>query len=50
MRVLQYYTMRDQFNGVHPKLKEIGVTKVEVTKEGLKFWFKEGKTLIILNP
>ena len=37
LRVLEYYTMKNQFDEVCPELAEIGVTKIEVTSEGLKF-------------
>ena len=37
VRVLKYWTMRDKFSGVHPDLKKIGVTGVNVTKERLEF-------------
>ena len=37
LRVLKYWTMKDKFSGVHPELKEIGVTGIKVTKEGLEF-------------
>ena len=40
LRVLTYYTMKSQFDNVETKLADIGVTKVEPTKEGLKFHFE----------
>ena len=36
-RAKKYYTLRGKFTGVHPDLKEIGVTKVKVTDQGLEF-------------
>ena len=36
-RVMRYWTVRDKFNGVHPDLREIGVTRVSVSKQGLEF-------------
>ena len=36
-RVMRYWTVRDKFNGVHPDLREIGVTRIAVTKDGLVF-------------
>ena len=36
-RVMRYWTVRDKFNGVHPDLREIGVTRIGVTKDGLVF-------------
>ena len=35
-RVLQYWTMK-KFNGVDKALENIGIKRVEVTEEGLKF-------------
>ena len=37
LRVMKYWTVRDKFSGVHQDLKDIGVTNIEVTKEGLVF-------------
>ena len=36
-RVMKYWTVRDKFNGVHPDLREIGVTRVSVSQQGLEF-------------
>ena len=36
-RVMRYWTVRDKFNGVHPDLREIGVTRVSVSQQGLVF-------------
>ena len=36
-RVLKYWTMAGKFTEVHPELKEIGVTEVKVTDQGLEF-------------
>ena len=37
-RVLQYFTLRDKFNGIHPALaRDLGIKEVKVTMEGLKF-------------
>ena len=36
-RVMRYWTVRDKFNGVHPELREIGVTRVSVSQQGLMF-------------
>ena len=36
-RVMRYWTVRDKFGGVHPALQNIGVERIEVDKEGLKF-------------
>lgn len=36
-RVMRYWTVRDKFNGVHPDLREIGVTRVSVSQQGLEF-------------
>ena len=37
-RVLQYFTLRDKFTGIHPDLaRELGIKEVKVTMEGLKF-------------
>ena len=40
-RVMKYWTVRDKMNSVHDDLVEEGVTKIEVTDEGLKFHYKE---------
>ena len=37
-RVMRYWTVRDKFGGVHPALRRIGVERIEVDKEGLKFF------------
>ena len=42
-RVMRYWTVRDKFNGVHPDLREIGVTRVSVSQQGLVFEMKELK-------
>ena len=39
-RVMKYWTVRDKMNSVHPDLKKVGVTKIEVTDEGLLFHYK----------
>ena len=36
-RVMRYWTVRDKFNGVHTDLREIGVTSVSVSQQGLVF-------------
>ena len=36
-RVLKHWTLNGKFTGVHPELKEIGVTEVRVTNQGLEF-------------
>ena len=36
-RVLNYWTMRDQFQSIHPALAKKGFARVEVTDEGLLF-------------
>ena len=40
-RVMKYWTVRDKFNGVHPDLKEIGVTRLSVSQQGLVFEMKQ---------
>ena len=40
-RVMKYWTVRDKMNSVHDDLVEEGVTKIEVTDEGLKFHYNE---------
>ena len=42
-RVMRYWTVRDKFNGVHPDLREIGVTRVSVSQQGLVFETKQLK-------
>ena len=37
LRVLKFWTMTNKFNGVHPALAKIGVTRVEVAENGLAF-------------
>ena len=37
-RVMRYWTVRDKFGGVHPALRRIGVGRIKVDKEGLKFF------------
>ena len=36
-RVMRYWTVRGRFEGVHPDLQNIGVQKIEVTRDGLVF-------------
>ena len=36
-RVLEFWTMRGLFQGIHPQLGEKGFVRVEVTDEGLLF-------------
>ena len=37
-RVLQYFTLRDKFTGIHPDLdRELEIKEVKVTMEGLQF-------------
>ena len=36
-RVLEFWTMRGLFQGIHPQLGEKGFVRVEVTDEGLHF-------------
>ena len=36
-RVIKYYTLRGNFDSVHPELQKIGITRVEVTEEGFFF-------------
>ena len=38
-RVMKYWTVRDKMNSVHDDLVEEGVTKIEVTDEGLVFCY-----------
>ena len=40
-RVMKYWTVRDKMNSVHQELEEEGVTKIEVTEEGLEFHYKD---------
>ena len=35
--VLQYMEIRGQFSSIHPDLRAVGVTRVEVTDHGLSF-------------
>ena len=43
-RVLKYATLRDKFDDfIHDDLAALGIVKVEVHDEGLKFVRKEGK-------
>ena len=35
--VIHYYTLRGKFSSVHPELKQEGIIRVEVGKEGLRF-------------
>ena len=37
IRVLKYSTMKDKFTGIHPILSKIGITRVEITEQGLVF-------------
>ena len=36
-RVLKYWTVRGKFEKVHPALQRIGVSRIEVTADGLIF-------------
>ena len=36
-RVMKYWTVRGKLEGVHPDLQNIGVQKIEVTRDGLVF-------------
>ena len=38
-RVLKYWTVRDKFTQVHPKLAERGVRRIDVEENGLSFVF-----------
>ena len=40
-RVMKYWTVRDKMNSVHDDLVEEGVTKIEVTDEGLEFHYND---------
>ena len=42
-RVMRYWTVRDKFNGVQPDFKEIGVSRVSVSQQGLVFEMKQLK-------
>ena len=36
-RVLKYWTLMDKFKGIHPDLEKVGIKRVNVTWQGLKF-------------
>ena len=36
-RVLKYWTLRDKFLGIDPALCNIGIKRIEVTRQGLQF-------------
>ena len=36
-KVIHYYTLRGKFSSIHPELKQEGIIRVEVGKEGLRF-------------
>ena len=36
-RVLRYWSLRDMFSGIHRTLASIGIARVEVEMEGLRF-------------
>ena len=36
-RVLRYWSLRDKFSGIHPMLARIGIARVKVEMEGLRF-------------
>ena len=36
-RVMKYWTVRGKLEGVHPDLQNIGVQRIEVTRDGLVF-------------
>ena len=36
-RVLNYWTLKDKFTGIDKVLADIGLKRVEVTKQGLQF-------------
>ena len=38
-RVMKYWTVRDKMNSVHADLEEEGVTKIEVTDQGIEFHY-----------
>ena len=35
--VIHYYTLRGKFSSIHPELRQEGIIRVEVGKEGLRF-------------
>ena len=36
-RVLKYWTLKDKFTGMDKALENMGIKRVEVTKQGLQF-------------
>ena len=36
-RVMKYWTVRGKFDSVHPELQKIGVQRIKITANGLKF-------------
>ena len=36
-RVMKYWSVRGKFDGVHPDLQNIGVQRIEITRDGLVF-------------
>ena len=36
-KVIHYYTLRGKFSSIHPELRQEGIIRVEVGKEGLHF-------------
>ena len=45
-RVLNYWTMRDKFQGIHPVLAEKGFARVEVTEVGQLVYSSNAGTTI----
>ena len=42
-RAMEHHEIRDKFSGVCPELEQMGVTRVEVTDQGLKFVSEGGE-------
>ena len=36
-RVMKYWSVRGKFDGVHPDLQNIGVQRIEITRDSLVF-------------
>ena len=47
LEVIHYHTLRGKFSSVHPELRQEGIIRVEVGKEGLHFVRDSGFFFII---
>ena len=49
-KVIHYHTLRGKFSSVHPELRQEGIIRVEVGKEGFHFVRDSGALIEFLQP